>query len=139
MSFAAITRGGTSLTVDIPPKILDRFAEGGPERGGGVGLTGAAIVTEWPAASHAAVLRLRWEYLEGSLITTLNTLIDGTGPVTVKRYAADTGITCMFAPRSAQKIVSLTDPEGYPETLADGSAQLAARQRCSVELTLYRI
>lgn len=133
----ALTRGGTSLTVDVPPKVLDRAVEGGPDRAAAIGLTGAPIVVEWPAPSHAAHLRLRWEQLSGAQVTTLNTLLDGVGPVTVRLYTGGSTVSCMFGPRSEQKIVPLLGE--YPEKLADGSAQLAERTQCSAELVLYRI
>lgn len=139
MSFVAISRNGVELTVTVPPKIVSRFEEGGPIRSVSVAIGGQAIATEVPQAVDARRVRLRWESMAAADVAIVDQLLDGSGPVTVKTYASETGFTCAFGPREEQKIASLADPEGYPETLANGSAQLAARTQCSVELTFYRI
>lgn len=139
MSFAAITRDATVLTVDVPPKIAGRFDGGLSDRSASITFDNSAVVVEWAASATKPVLRLRWEALTGAQLAILDALIDGEGPVTVKRYAADTGASFMFGARSEQKIETRLHPEGYPDTLADGSAQLAARTWGSAELTLYRL
>lgn len=139
MSFVAIARGATQLTVDVPPKVPSRFDAGLSDRGAAITLDNSAVVVEWPASSTKPVLRLRWEALTGAQLGTLDTLIDGVGPVTVKRYPADAGASFMFGARAEQKIETRLHPEGYPDTLADGSAQLADRTWGSAELTLYRL
>lgn len=138
MSFVAIARGATQLTVDVPPKIVSRFDEGGPERAPALTISGEAVVVEWPAAANPAVLKLRWEYLTAAQAALLASLIDGEGPVNVARYPSATPAAYMFGPRKEQKIASFLHPEGYPDTLADGSAQLDERKAVSAELTLYR-
>ena len=138
MSFAAITRGAVVLTVTVPPKIVSRFDEGGPVRTISVAIGGQAIATEVPQTVDERVLRLRWEDMDAASVAIVQSLLDGSGPVTVLTYTGASGITCMFGPRSEQRIVPLVAPS-YPETLAGGGTQLAQRKRCSVELTLYRI
>ena len=138
MSFVAIERGDVELVVTVPPKIVSRFDEGGPVRSVSVAIGGQAIATEVPQTVDERVLRLRWEDMDGDLVEIVQELLAGSGPVTVLTHAAATPATCAFGQRSEQKIVPLVAP-AYPETLADGSAQLAQRRRCSVELTLYRI
>ena len=138
MSFVAIERGDVELVVTVPPKIVSRFDEGGPVRSVSVAIGGQAIATEVPQTVDERVLRLRWEDMDGDLVEIVQELLAGSGPVTVLTHAAATPATCAFGQRSEQKIVPLVGP-AYPETLADGSAQLAQRRRCSVELTLYRI
>jgi hypothetical protein len=138
VSFVAIERGAVELTVAIPPKIVSRFDEGGPSRSISIAVGGQAIATEVPQTVDERLLKLRWEDMDASLVAIVQQLLDGSGPVTVLTHAAATPATCMFGPRSEQKITPLAAPS-YPETLADGTAQLAQRKRCSVELTLYRI
>lgn len=138
MSFVALERGATSLTVDVPPKIVDR--DGRPDspqlvirwellegdqvddvrtllgdagRGAVVSLSGQGIVTEWPGASAEL------------------------GLVTVKLTPSGSTFLCMFGPPEEQGIEPLMGD--YPDSLANGSAQLASRLRCSVQLVLYRM
>jgi hypothetical protein len=144
VSFAAITRDAVVLTVTIPPKIVSRFEEGGSLRTVSVAIGGQAIVTEVPQTVESRKLHLAWEVMSGADVAIVEQLLAGSGPVTVLTHAAATPATCMFGPKSEQKITPFlragqSFPEAYPETLADGSAQLAARTQCSVELTLYRI
>ena len=138
MSFVAIERDDVELTVTIPPKIVSRFEEGGPARTISVAVGGQAIATEVPQSVDQRLLVLRWEDMDAASVAIVQSLLAGSGPITVLTHVGATPATCAFGPRSEQKITPLVAP-AYPETLADGSAQLAARTQCSVELTLYRI
>jgi len=138
VSFVAIERGEVELTVTIPPKIISRFEEGGPARTISVAVGGQAIATEVPQSVDQRLLVLRWEDMEAASVAIVQSLLAGSGPVTVLTHVGATPATCAFGPRSEQKIVPLVAP-AYPETLAGGGTQLDQRKRCSVELTLYRI
>ena len=137
MSFVALTNAGGSLTVDVPPKVLNRAAEGAPDRSVAVSLAGTPIVTEWVGAQLAQRLVLRWEVLSGAQVATLLAILQTTGTVTVRLYTGGSTILCAWAPRDEQKITPLLGD--YPERLASGATQLTTRTQCSAELTLIRI
>lgn len=137
MSWTAISGTGGSLVVDVPPKVLRRFEDGSPGRSVAISITGTVTVAEVAKAQAQQHLRLRWEYLSSTQVATLRAIVAATGPVFVYLYAGATAIACNFGPGAEQK----WEPgigDDYPEKLADGSAQLAARMWYRVELSLYR-
>src|SRR3989304_526975 len=89
-----------------------------PPRSFSVPIGGQAIATEVPQTVDERILRLRWEDMDAASVAIVQSLLAGSGPVTVLTHAAATPATCAFGQRSGQKIVPLVAP-AYPETLAD--------------------
>ena len=113
-----LERAATQLLLDRAPRIASRFAEGGPMRGEALGLTGAPIVTEWDTDQARRELVLVLEQLTEAQTATLRTLLDGTGPVTVKTdpSSADT-LACVFRPGAEVEAVIGVYPDNAPAGL----------------------
>jgi hypothetical protein len=135
---ATISRGATVLTLTVPPIVEQRDANRGSARAVAVTLGSVPIVQEWPAASGHTEreLHLRIALMSEAQVTTLRTLLDGTGPVTVN-LGAGSAITAMFAPIEEQSVEAIVGD--YPDIAADGGALADRLKTWKARLSLLRI
>ena len=135
-TFVALKQSSTELVIDTPPKILDRYAQGGSKRSVKVSITGSPIVTEWPQAVSTQFLWLEWMVMTGAQAVIVKTLIDAGGLVTVRLYEGGSTQTCLWGPNEDQHIEPILGD--YPDALRGGTAQLTDRTRCRVRLCLVK-
>lgn len=138
-----VNSGGTltASSTDVmkpPPKVLDRLKEGAPGRSVAKSLTGRVIVSEVTKTQTIGTLRLRWEYLSATDAATLRAILSYAGTVAVTLYSGGATITCIPGPDTEQQWETGIGDD-WPEKLASGSDQPAARTWWRAEITLYRI
>lgn len=94
-----LERGATQLLLDVPPRIMNRHQEGGPQRAATRSLTGHPIGVEFTQVNDDPTEEWGMETLTAAQAATLRTLLDGSGPLTAKpeRGTADT-FQALFAP-----------------------------------------
>lgn len=137
MAFNCLANTGGTLSVTIPPKILQRDAGGAKVAGVAIGLDGHAAVTEWPQAVAYPKIVLRWEYLSGAAVTTIRAILAAGGLVTVVTASGVSSFLAAFGAIEEQQITPFLGE--YPDKLQGGSAQIDSRLACTVQLTLYRM
>jgi hypothetical protein len=131
-------RGATQLIFDDPPILLDRHEEEAQDAAYAVAISGEPITTQFNRAQSKSFLRLRLRLVKGSDVTTLVTLMEGAGPVTVKLVPGDaTTIQCMFGPREDQQLIPYNDD--YATGKSDGSAVDPIFTQYKAELFLLRL
>ena len=125
MAFAinetGIERGATKLVFESAPIINDRHAEEPADAVFAVAITGAPITVQYIRTQNKTFLYFHVRLVSGADVDTLNTLMGGVGPVTVKLTPGDaTVILCMFGPREDQDVTPYNGD--YATGKADGSA-----------------
>lgn len=79
-----LERGAVQLLLTVPPRIMDRYQEGGPARAATRGLTGNAILVEYVQTTDDASEVWNMETLTELQASTLRTLLNTPGPLTAK-------------------------------------------------------
>lgn len=131
-------RDTTQLIFGDAPIILKRHAEDAADTAYAVAISGQPVTTQFHRAQSKSFLRLRLRLVAGADVTTLEDLMGGDGPVTVKLTPGDaTTILCMFGPRDDQKLVPYNDD--YATGKSDGSAVDPIFTQYHVELLLLRL
>jgi hypothetical protein len=117
-----LERGATQLLLAKAPKQPGRNQGGGPVRASTTSLPGSTITVEFTQQQNRRQLRLEIVFLTEAQAATLRTLIDGTGPVTVKVApgTSDT-IACTFT--EDYEITELVDEGGYPDNAPAGNVR----------------
>jgi hypothetical protein len=94
-----LERGATQLLLDVPPRVMNRHQEGGPQRAATRALTGHPIGVEFTQVNNDPVETWGMETLTEAQAETLRTLLDSAGPLTAKptRGTSDT-FTAIFGP-----------------------------------------
>jgi hypothetical protein len=133
-----IERGATQLLFPSAPIIIDRHREEPADAAHAIAITGAPIVVQFGRTQQKSELRMRIRLLTGAEVTTLNTLMAGSGPVVVKLTPGSaTTINCMFGPREEQEVVPYSGD--YATAKMDGSAVDPLLEQHHAELFLLRV
>lgn len=82
-------RGATQVLLDANLRIMNRFQDQGPERIDTKSLGGRSIGVEYIQSTDDRELRVASEKVTEAQATTIRTLLNGTGPLTVKPTAGD--------------------------------------------------
>lgn len=127
-----IERGATKFSPSREPRVMDRYQEGGPVRASTRSLTGSVIGVEYQQDSDDVYLELFWPHISESEASTLRTLANESGPVTVKieKGVSDT-LACLFGELKLDPLVG-----HYPES---APAPPSIIRRWRAEVTLLRL
>lgn len=79
-----LERGATQVLLDREPRVLNRFAEGGPERAAIDAINGSPIGVEYLQDTDDRRLELALENLTEAKAITLRELANGSGPAVAK-------------------------------------------------------
>ena len=142
MAFAlaevGIERDTTQVLFDAPPIIKQRHREGGPTRAYELAITNAPCVVDYAVDQDKAFLEIHMEQLTIAQVTTIETLINATGPVVVKLKPGDaTTITCAFGPRDMHDFAPYN--KDYPESDKTGGTLTPVLTTYKVTLFLLRL
>jgi len=133
-----LERGGTQLIFDDPPILINRHEEEAADAAYAVAIGGEPITTQFNRTQAKSFLRLRLRLVVGADVGTLETLMKGAGPVTVKLTPGDSAtILCMFGPRSEQAVIPYN--EDFATGKSDGSAVDPIFTQYKAELFLLRL
>jgi hypothetical protein len=131
-------RGATKLVFDDPPILMNRHEEEAADAAHAVAISGAPITVQFNRSQDKSFLRLKIVYIAGSDVGTLETLMNGAGPVDVKLTPGDATITqCMFGPRDQQKVIPFNDD--FATGKSDGTAVDPIFTQYYAELFLLRL
>ena len=131
-------RGATQLIFGDAPIILRRHAEEAADAAHAIAINGQPITTQFTRTQAKSFLRLRLRLVAGADVTTLEDLMKGAGPVTVKLTPGDaTTILCMFGPRDDQQLTPYNDD--YATGKSDGSAVDPIFTQYKADLFLLRL
>jgi hypothetical protein len=126
----------TGVTLDVPPKVLDRGAEGSPVRAVAIGLGGQVWLQEMPQEQAKQRLVLEIAKMSDTQRGTIETALNTAGTRTV--YTGVESVVCVPAPRPEQQFTALTGD--YPDKDSGGSQVLPAWLRqWSARIVFYRV
>ena len=142
MAFAigevGIERDTTQVLFAAPPIIEDRHMEGGPAVSYELSIANTPCVVNYVVEQDKAKLKIRMEQLTWAQVLVLDTLMNTSGPVTVKLTPGSaTTITCAFAPRSEHSIEAYNGP--HPESDKVGDPLTPILTTYKVTLSLLRL
>lgn len=131
-------RGATKLVLGDAPILVERHEEEAADAAYAVAIGGEPVTTQFNRTQAKSFLRLRIRLLDATAMGTLETLMNGAGPVDVKLTPGSAAITqCMFGPRVEQQIIPWN--EDFATGKMDGTAVDPIFTQYKAELFLLRL
>jgi len=133
-----IERDATQLLFPDPPILLERHEEDAADAVYEVSLPGNPIVVQYVRDQPKSFLKIRLRLLDAAEVATLVTLMEGSGPVTVKLTPGDAAeFLAMFGPRDDQDLMPYNDD--FATGKPDGSAVDTVFTQYRADLFLLRL
>lgn len=121
MSFAAgevgMERGAVKLLFDHTPTVLDRYADSGPPRAVEITLPGTPVMVEYEEEQHQPYLKIRILYLSAAQLATLLSLVQDTGPLSLKTNPTAAAIDAAVASYEVKHVVGGDYPDDLDSAL----------------------
>ncbi len=127
----------TGVTLDRPPIVLDRAAEGGPARANARAIGGQVIGQEMSLAQEKSRLVLLLTAMTDAQRAALETALNTVGPRVV--YTGSESPNCVPGARGEHAFTELILPEGYEDVDVNGQPLPAALRLWNARITYYRL
>jgi len=133
-----LATGSTKVVFASPVVVLERDAETGADTVHDVAISGAPIAVAYARSQQRSFLRLYVRHITGTNLANLRTLMASGAPVVVKLTPGTAAtITCIFGPRSEQKLEAWTGD--HPDADSAGAALDPLLIQYKAELFLLRL
>jgi len=136
-SFVVLSNGTTSLTVDRPPILVERFQDRGRQTAVASSVSGQRIVTEYDATPTNAKLVLKFTLLDAAQAETLAVLLDAGGIITTRLKSGGTPFYAVFGPREETTFDAVIGD--HPDSARDGSAINSRLTWQRAQVTMYKM
>ena len=136
-AFNALTNGVSTLTIDRPPRVLNRFADRGRRGVVHESLAGNRIKIEVDIAPDNSKLHLEFTKLTLAQAETLATLADAGGVVTAKLYSGDGDFSVVFGEKDDLEFEAIVGD--HPDADRSGSALPSTITYYRAKVVLYKV